>query len=77
MDTLGFWIAIVSVVLVLMAAFPPTKALLEWAVGNNRIFTIPLHLLHVIVEAHKVVIRNFGPRVTVLPYLDKGGTEKK
>lgn len=77
MDTIKFWSAVLCIGLVLMAAFPPTKVLLEWALGNNRIFAIPLHLLHVIVEAHKVVFRNLGPRVTVLPYLDRGGTEKK
>lgn len=73
----GFWIGLGVMVIFLLSLLPPTKALLGWLFSNNRAFVPLLHVAHEVVQAHKVLIRNLGPRITVAPSLDRRGTENK
>ncbi len=73
----GFWIGLAVMAVFILSLLPPTRALLGWLVSNNRVFMPLLHVAHEVVQAHKVIIKNLGPRVTVAPSLDKKGTENK
>ncbi len=77
METISFWFAVAIVILLVMMAVPPTRAFLEWGMSKNLFFAPFLRLLHIVVRAHQVVFRNLGTRAMVLPFIDKGGTEKK
>lgn len=76
-SNVAFWIGLGVIFLSVLLILPPTRALLGWLVKSNWLFMPVVHVVHEVVEAHKVVIKNLGPRGLVLPTLDKKRTENK